>query len=125
MDRDGVMQWVGAYERAWRESDATAVERLFAEDAAYRRSPVEPPVVGHGAIRGMWTEDEGTSFEFDAEPVAVEGDRAVVRARVRYLDPPQEYVDLWVLRFASDGRVAEFEEWPYWPGRGYTASEER
>ena len=25
-------------------------------------------------------------------------------------------------RFAADGRVQHFEEWPYWPGRAYTAS---
>lgn len=124
MRREHVVAWVAAYERAWRASDEDAVEALFTGDAEYRRSPVEPPVVGQVAIRAMWSEDEGAAFDFRAEPVAVEGDRAVVRAAVRYRDPEQEYVDLWVLRFAPDGRVAEFEEWPYWPGRGYTASQE-
>ncbi|MGY1776855.1 hypothetical protein ACI8AV_13430 [Geodermatophilus sp. SYSU D00804] len=57
-----------------------------------------------------------------AEPVAVEGRDAVVRLEVRYGAPaPQEYRDLWVLRFADDGRVEDFEEWAYWPGRSYTA----
>jgi hypothetical protein len=28
-----------------------------------------------------------------------------------------------VLRFAPDARVAEFEEWPYWPGHPYTADQ--
>jgi hypothetical protein len=47
-----------------------------------------------------------------------------VRALVRYTgDEPQEYTDLWVLQFAPDGRVEHFEEWPYWPGRGYSASQ--
>jgi hypothetical protein len=60
-----------------------------------------------------------------AEPVAVEGRHAVVRLEVRYGDPaPQEYRDLWVLRFAPDGRVEEFEEWAYWPGKPYTTEAE-
>ena len=58
----------------------------------------------------------------DAVVVAVDGDTAVVRLDVSYVTPrPQEYRDLWVLRFADDGRVADFEEWAYWPGRGYSA----
>ena len=32
----------------------------------------------------------------------------------------QEYRDLWVLRFAEDGRVEHFEEWAYWPDKPYT-----
>lgn len=122
-DRAAVAAWVGGYERAWRASDPALLGALFTDDAVYRRSPVEPPIVGVDAIRGIWSEDEGAGFAFTAEPVAVEADRAVVRAEVRY-DRGQDYVDLWVLRFADDGRVAEFEEWPYWPGRGYTAAQE-
>ncbi|WP_327035397.1 hypothetical protein [Micromonospora ureilytica] len=29
----------------------------------------------------------------------------------------QEYRDLWVMRFADDGRCRSFEEWPFWPGQ--------
>jgi hypothetical protein len=29
-----------------------------------------------------------------------------------------------VLHFAPDGRVDDFEEWAYWPGRGYSADDE-
>lgn len=116
-----VMEWVAGYERAWREADLDAVARLYTEDARYRRSPYEPPEVGHAAIQAIWADDELT-FTVDAQPVAVEGDTAVVRLHVRYGDPiTQEYRDLWVLQFAADGRVADFEEWPYWPERSYTA----
>jgi len=56
-----------------------------------------------------------------AEPVAVEDVDAVVRVLVSYGEPvTQEYRDLWVLRFAGDGRVAHFEEWAYWPDKAYT-----
>ena len=122
MDRAEVMQWVAGYERAWRTGDLELVARLFTEDAAYRRSPYEPAVVGHDAIRAFWAEDVDEVFTVKAAHVAVEGRDAVVRLTVRYGDPlRQEYADLWLLRFAADGRVEDFEEWAYWPGRGYTA----
>ena len=58
-----------------------------------------------------------------ASVVAVEDDVAVVRVDVQYETPTeQEYRDVWLLRFAPDGRVADFEEWAYWPGKPYTAS---
>jgi ketosteroid isomerase-like protein len=124
VDRDGVMRWVADYERAWRDGDVGGVERLFTSDVVYRRSPYNPPDVGHDAVKAFWRDDAGSTFTVAAEPVAVEADRAVVRLEVRYLTPhEQEYRDLWVLRFAPDGRVAEFEEWPYWPGQPYAAAE--
>jgi len=117
------MAWVQAYEQAWRDDDAAAVTRLFTEDARYRRSPYTPPMVGHAPLAEFWTEDEGLSFTMSAEPVAVEGDVAVVRVLVSYGgDQPQEYTNLWVVHFAADGRVDDFEEWAYWPEKPYVAS---
>jgi ketosteroid isomerase-like protein len=123
VDRDDVMRWVAGYERAWRDGDLNAVAELFTEDARYRPSPYEEAEVGHAAIRAFWLDDEGETFTVRAEPVAVEGHDAVVRLEVRYGDPVrQEYRDLWVLRFAGDGRVEDFEEWAYWPGKPYSAA---
>ncbi|HSU35703.1 MAG TPA: hypothetical protein VLJ88_08585 [Propionibacteriaceae bacterium] len=46
----------------------------------------------------------------------VEGDTAVARVGVPYGEPVRlEYRDRWLLSFADDGRVREFEEWAYWP----------
>ena len=63
----------------------------------------------------MWeTEREGPDevFQMTREIVAVEGDTAVARLEVRYGDPvDQEYRDLWIMRFAEDGRCRSFEEW--------------
>ena len=124
MDRAAVTTWVQGYERAWRASDTDAVPTLFTEDIRYRRSPYPPPLVGYPQLAEFWTEDEGAVFTMSAEPVAVEGDVAVVRVLVNYGgDSPQEYTDLWVLHFAADGRVDDFEEWAYWPDKSYTAQE--
>jgi hypothetical protein len=119
------MRWVDGYVAAWRDGDVEAVERLFTEHARYRKSPYEESEVGHDAIKAFWLEDAGEVFTAVAEPVAVEGRQAVVRLEVRYGDPvEQEYRDLWILDFADDGRVREFEEWAYWPGKPYSASQE-
>ena len=126
MDRDGVLRWVAGYERAWREGDVDAVAELFTEDARYRPSPYEDAEVGHAAIRAFWLDDEGETFTVVAEPVAVEGAVAVVQLEVRYGEPVhQEYRDLWLLRFAADGRVEDYEEWAYWPGKPHSAADER
>jgi ketosteroid isomerase-like protein len=122
VDREGVLRWVTEYERAWRSGDVGAVARLFTEGARYRQSPYAEPRVGHAEIEAFWLDDEGRTFSVSAEPVAVEGLDAVVRAEVRYEAPvPQEYRDLWVLRFSPDGRVEDFEEWAYWPEKPYVA----
>ncbi len=121
MGRADVMAWVAAYERAWRDDDVSAVATLFTEEARYLRSPYEAPLEGLAAIRDFWPDP--TPFTMDAEVVAADGADAVVRVEVRYGgDEPQEYRDLWVLRFAPDGRVEHFEEWAYWPGKPYSAS---
>lgn len=125
MDADQVMRWVDGYVDSWRAEDLDGVERLFTEDARYRRSPYEKSEIGHAAIKSFWLADAGETFTVKAEPVALDGQVAVVRLEVHYGEPvQQEYRDLWLLQFADDGRVRDFEEWAYWPGKPYTASED-
>ena len=123
-DRNCVREWLAGYEAAWRAPGTAGLARLFTEDATYLQSPYQPPVTGLDAIGRMWeTEREGPDevFTLAADIVAVDGLVAVVRAEVRYGDPPtQEYRDLWVIRFAGDGRCAWFEEWPFWPEQAYS-----
>jgi ketosteroid isomerase-like protein len=124
-DHAAVSRWVAAYEEAWRTPGTDGLARLFTVDATYRHSPYEEPVVGLDGIRQMWEDDRDSAqeiFTLATEIVAVEGMLAVVRAEVRYGDPVrQEYRDLWVVRFGDAGRCREFEEWPFWPGRSYSA----
>jgi ketosteroid isomerase-like protein len=122
MEHAEVMRWVARYEEAWRSRDLDAVEALFTEHAQYRSSPYEPAVIGHHGIKEFWLSDGGVPFTMAGSVVAVDGPRAVVRVEVQYGEPTnQEYRDLWVLRFA-DGRVEDFEEWAYWPGKPYEAN---
>jgi hypothetical protein len=88
-------------------------------------SPYEEPARGLEAIAALWEReregpDEG--FEMTHEIVAVEGDTGVVRVEVSY-ERGTEYRDLWLIRLGPDGRCRDFEEWPFWPEKGPTASE--
>jgi ketosteroid isomerase-like protein len=121
-----VSRWLAAYEAAWRSPGTEALASLFTADATYLQAPYDPPVIGLGAIGRMWdTEREGPDevFTLSTDILAVDGQVAVVRAEVHYGDPvAQEYRDLWVIRFAGDGRCTGFEEWPFWPERPHAVS---
>jgi ketosteroid isomerase-like protein len=125
MDHSRVAAWVAAYERAWRTTGTESLRELFTEDASYSMGPYEDPAKGLEEIGTLWErERRGADEEFEMEHrvVAVEGDTVVVRVEVKY-GPPQhlEYRDLWIARFAPDGRCREFEEWPFWPDQQVVA----
>lgn len=119
MDREGAARWVAAYEAAWRAPGTEALAGIFTPDATYLQGPYDQPVTGLAAIARMWeAEREGPdeAFRMASDIVAVDGATAVVRVEVRYGDPvTQEWRDLWLVRFAADGRCASFEEWPFAP----------
>lgn len=125
-ERDSVQQWLAGYETAWRTKGTAGLAALFTEDATYLQSPYDKPVTGLDAIGHMWKrEREGPDevFTLATEIIAVDGQVAVVRAEVHYGDPTtQEYRDLWVIRFAADGRCEWFEEWPFWPEQPHAES---
>ncbi len=126
MDHDDLTRWIDGYERAWRTPGTAGLADLFTPEATYRHSPYAEPVVGLDALARSWeAERDGPDevFTMTREVLAVDGDTGVVRVVVRYGDPlRQEYTDLWVVRFAPDGRAREFEEWPFWPGASWAAS---
>jgi len=127
-DRALVSRWLAGYEAAWRSPDTASLAGLFTADASYLQAPYEQPVTGLDAIVRMWdAEREGPDevFTLATSILAVDGPVAVVRAEVRYGDPlRQEYRDLWVIRLDDDGRCSWFEEWPYWPGRPFSARDD-
>ncbi len=125
MDHDGLLAWIDGYEHAWRTAGTAGLSELFTDDAIYLNSPYEEPIVGLPAITVAWEagrDGPAEVFTLSVEVVAVDGDTGVARAVVRYGEPlDQEYTDLWVVRFATDGRAREFEEWPFWPGAPWLA----
>ncbi|HXR30446.1 MAG TPA: nuclear transport factor 2 family protein [Solirubrobacterales bacterium] len=125
LDRESVSAWVAAYERAWRTAGTDPLRDLFAADATYRMSPYEDAASGLAEIGELWERERvGPDEEFTLahEIVAIEGDTAVVRLEVEYGGAKRlRYRDLWLLRFAADGRCREFEEWPFWPGQQIVA----
>jgi SnoaL-like protein len=129
VDRTAFGAWIENYERAWRTPGTAGLRELFTEDAGYRHSPYEDPIVGLADIEHDWEgEREGPdeAFTMAAEIVAVDGDTGVAKVFVRYGDPvTQEYLDLWLVRFAEDGRARSYEEWPFWPDQPwYNAASE-
>lgn len=127
MDRERVATWLAGYLQAWRTAGVKPLGELFTPDATYRQGPYDDPVAGLPAIGRMWDETRdgpGEIFTAATSIVAVDGDTAVVRVEVKYGDPVhQEYRDLWIMRFADDGRCSAYEEWPFWPGQPHTAAD--
>jgi hypothetical protein len=118
--RDSANAWVAAYEQGWRSVGTGALRDLFTEGASYRMSPYEEPSIGLERIGDLWERERqgpDEEFEMQHEIVAVEADTAVIRVEVQYGPSGRQYRDLWVVRFAADGRCREFEEWPFWPGQ--------
>ncbi|HEY5708341.1 MAG TPA: nuclear transport factor 2 family protein [Solirubrobacterales bacterium] len=128
MAHASIEEWVEGYEWAWRAAGTESLRELFTEDATYRMSPYEEPAAGIVAIAELWERERkgpDEPFEMRHAIVAVEGDTAVVRVEVQYGGPERlQYRDLWVVRFATDGRCREFEEWPFWPGQKVAAEAE-
>jgi hypothetical protein len=125
VDRSGLLDWIAAYERAWRTPGTEVLTEVFATDALYLPSPYEQPLRGLAAIAEFW-EAERTGpdevFELDVGVVAVEGATGVARLEVRYSAPlEREYRDLWIVTLDANGLCTRFEEWPFWPEHGRVA----
>jgi len=121
MDRTTVEQWVAFYERLWRTPGTELLAELFVPDASYLPSPWAQPLQGLEAIARFWeAERMGADevFTMSSDVEAVDETTAVVRVVVEYgASRDKPWRDLWVLRFAADGRCSWFEEWPFAPGQ--------
>lgn len=121
MDRPGVEAWIEAYRRAWSTDDRADIAALFAEDARYSPFPwprddrwwrgrdlIIEKWIGHG--------DSKVGWHFEHEILAVEGDTAVIEGWTTYDRRSgdlveQNFANIWLVRFAPDGRAREFAEW--------------
>ena len=119
MNRDDVQAWLDRYVEAWRSNEPGRIGELFTEDAVYGYRPWDSDdqtVRGRDAIVASWLEepDDPAAWEARYETYAVEGDRAVAVGWSRYAaagdDPERTYHNAYLMRFAPDGRCAEFHE---------------
>jgi len=103
--------WVGGYELAWRSGDRLHITALFSDDAEYFTAPWREPVRGAAAIADWWiAEEEPPGVTFEWEVVTESPETAVVQGRTVY-PGAETYANLWVIRFADDGRARAFTEW--------------
>jgi hypothetical protein len=124
--RSDVARWLDAYVEAWKSYDRDRIAALFSEDVRYRYHPFDEPVAGRGAVVDSWLgegghegapeRDEPGTYEAAYEPVAVDGDTAVVTGTSTYFAEPgghvvEVYDNCFVIRFGPDGRCREFTEW--------------
>ena len=76
-----------------------------------------PALQGRESIVANWLDepDDPDGWEASYRPYAIDGDRAVAVGWSRYLakgDQPEEtFHNVYLLRFASDGRCSEFTEY--------------
>jgi len=110
--------WVASLQAAWRSRDVDAVAALFTADALYHPGPFVPPRRGTAAIRTHWLATlyrQADPRIWFGEPVQA-GDRAAAEWWCVLHDPdtrtPRTVAGCIVLRFAPDGRCAQFHE--YW-----------
>ena len=119
MTHADVQAWLDRYIEAWRANEPGPIKALFTDDAVYRYRPYDDPAqtaTGDDAITESWLEepDDPGSWEARFEPYVVEGERAVAVGYSRYLAtdsrPERTFHNAYLLRFAPDGRCAEFSE---------------
>ena len=119
MDRTAVEKWVADYERVWRTPGTGLLAELFEPAASYLPSPWAQTLEGLDAIARFWEAERVSpdeEFTMSSEVLMVDADRAVVRVMVGYgAQARRPWRDLWLLRFAENGRCSSFEEWPFAP----------
>ena len=117
-----VQRWLDAYRRAWETYEPRDIGALFTDDAEYRWHPWDE---GDDVARGReqivraWLENRDAPGTYKGEylPLLVHEDMAIAVGRSLYYGSASQetlerkYHNLWVLRFAADGRCRSFTEW--------------
>ena len=100
---------------AWASNEPEDIRALFTGDATYAYSPNDDkPPRGHDEIVASWLEgkDEPGDCTFEYSVVSENDEVAVVQGVTDYsASGGKVYDNLWVIRFAADGRASEFTEW--------------
>ena len=109
---DITTQWMNGYVAAWTSNDPAQITALFTDDASYFTDPFGEPWRGHDGIVAGWLEaaDTADSFTFDWSPLVVTPELSIIQGVTRYT-VGTVYSNLWIIRFAPDGRAHTFTEW--------------
>jgi hypothetical protein len=110
---DHLSAWIDKYRTAWESNDPDDIRALFTEDAEYRTEPYADPWRGHEEIVEGWVDaqDEPGETSFDWSPVVATAELGIAEAETVYFSRDVTYSNLWVVKFAPDGRAASFTEW--------------
>lgn len=119
---DAIQHWLAAYEHAWQTYDPGEIGALFTADAEYRWHPWDDGddvARGREAIVAAWlaSRDRPGTYCGDYRPLLMQNETVIAVGTSRYYTDDtratldREYHNLWVLRFAGDGRCGSFTEW--------------
>jgi ketosteroid isomerase-like protein len=117
MDRDHIERWLTSYRRAWRSDNPADIKALFTEEATYSPYPFAGAWHGVDQIVEGWIghHDSEKIWTFEHEILAIDGDTAIIHGETHYDASPEEpesdFSNIWLVRFAEDGRAREFREW--------------
>src|ERR1700712_1805799 len=100
-----LIDWMTAYQRAWDSNTPGDIAALFTEDARYFRNPYSPPFTGRDAIVADWLShaDTPSNHTFTWSTLVDTAELAIIQAVTDY-PGVATYSNLWVIRFAADGR---------------------
>lgn len=106
-------EWMDGYVLAWSSNNPDHIRALFTDDAVYDPQTEGGEWEGIDEIVEKWVgiDDSEENWDFEWLPLVEADDLAVVTGRTRYLEPEESYRNLFVIRFADDGRCYDFTEW--------------
>lgn len=119
MIRSEVQNWINSYVAAWRSPSKDKLAELFTVDVRYQLHQAPPwnqslSDLAELALYWEHVSSEQGEFELQSEIVALEGNVAVVKIDVTYATAdPAHWHNVWIIRFADDGRCESYEEWPF------------
>jgi ketosteroid isomerase-like protein len=113
-------KWMTDYRAAWESADPNEIKALFTEDALYYTDPFVEPMRGWDEIVELWAKraDAPGTTTFTWSPFVITDELAIITGETDY--GSIKYSNLWVIRFAPDGRATEFTEW--WMDQGKPSS---
>ncbi|MDQ1665440.1 MAG: hypothetical protein QOH75_1471 [Actinomycetota bacterium] len=111
----GAERFIAGFIQAWREHDSDLIASLFTPDGRLYYSPLEPPVVGHDAIREFWAQGTAGQSNLDVTfgPPAMAGGRAVAEwwATVHNDGQPTTEPGCALITLDQAGRCTELREY--------------